>query len=132
MQTKGNNLAHIFGGIGALLPAAAFAQTVQPLGGGGTGTLCTIINNLFSLVGVFGTIVLIIALAVILYAAFLFVTSGGNEEQTKQGRTFLLYGLIGLAVAFLAIFADEIITELFPVTGGASFIGQCTSIQPFN
>ncbi len=118
------NLTYISGGIGALLPAVVLAQTVGTRGN--TDKLCELINNLFSLVGVFGTIILILALVILLYAAFLFVTSGGNEEQTKQGRDFLLYALIGLAVAFLAVFADDIVVQLFTRSG--TFLNQCLTV----
>lgn len=110
-------------GISIFAPAAALAQGT-PVGTGGTTTLCSFVNNVFSLVGVFGTILLILALIVLLYAAFLFITSGGNEETTKKGRSLLIYSLIGLAIAFLAIFADDLITQLFSGSVG-KFLNQC-------
>lgn len=115
-------IAPVGGGIAALAPIAALAQGTG-VGTGGTTTLCGFVNNIFSLVGVFGTILLILALVVLLYAAFLFITAGGNEETTKKARTFLIYSLIGLAVAFLAIFADDIVTQLFGNVG--KFLNQC-------
>lgn len=121
MKMRRNNLAHILGGIGVLIPVVAAAQTVGTTGN--TAKLCELITNIFSLVGVFGTIILMLAFLILLYAAFLFVTSGGNEEQTKQGRQYLLYALIGLAVAFLAVFADNIVVQLF--TSSGTFLNQC-------
>lgn len=106
-------------GISLLAPAAALAQTV---GTGGTTKVCDFVNRILSLVGVFGTIVLILAFLILLYAAFLFITSGGSEETAKQARSYLIYALIGLAVAFLAIFADDIIVQLF---GSGTFFNQC-------
>lgn len=115
-------VAPAFGGIAALTPVAALAQG-STVGTGGTTTVCAFVNNIFSLVGVFGTILLVLALIVLLYAAFLFITGGGNEETTKKARSLLIYSLIGLAIAFLAIFADDIITQLFGNVG--KFLNQC-------
>lgn len=50
----------------------------------------------------FSFFVFAFAIIAILYAAFLFLTAGGNEESTKKARTVLIYGLLGIAVALLA------------------------------
>lgn len=104
-----------------LAPAAALAV------GGQVTQLCTIIGNATTLIAVFGTIILIIAFIFLLYAAFLFITSGGSEETTKKARSLLIFSLIGLAVALLAIFADDILKQLF----GGSFLEGCTGVNPF-
>ena len=101
-------------------PLAALAQVA-----GGTTTLCNIIRSATNLIQVFGSIILVIALVVVLYAAFLFITAGGNEETTKKARTLLVYALVGLAVALLAVFADNIVQELF----GGGFLDRCL-VQP--
>ena len=46
----------------------------------------------------------VIAASVILmiYGGFLFVTSGGDEDKVKDGRNYVIYGAIGIAVATLA------------------------------
>lgn len=106
-------------GISTLIPAVALAQ-------GAVTQLCDIIDNATTLIGVFGTIILILAFIVLLYAAFLFITGGGNEETTKKARTLLIYSLIGLAVALLAIFADNIVQQLF----GGTFLEGC-DVNPF-
>lgn len=106
-----------------LTPAALL---FTPLGASAltVGQLCNLflrVKNLFA--GVIGTL----AVISILYAAFLFLTGGGNEDTQKKAKTFLLYGLIGIAVAlFAAVAATSIAnllgtgTELTPGCGGFS------------
>jgi len=47
-------------------------------------------------------IIAIIAVIMILYAAFLFITGGSSEETRGKAKTTLLYGIIGIVVAFFA------------------------------
>lgn len=109
--------------VGAAAPFIALAQG-GVLGTGQPTKICEIVKNLFSLVGVFGTIVMILAFAFLLYSAFVFITSAGNEEKIKTARQLIIYSLVGLAVAFLAVFADDIVVQLLP---GGSFINQCAA-----
>ena len=46
----------------------------------------------------------VIAISVILmiYGGFIFVTSGGDEDKVKDGKNYIIYGAIGIAVATLA------------------------------
>jgi len=37
-----------------------------------------------------------------LYGGFLILTSGGNEENVKKGKTILMHGALGLLIIFLA------------------------------
>ena len=42
------------------------------------------------------------AILYIFYAAYLFLTSGGDEEKIKLAKSQLLYSIIAIAVAMLA------------------------------
>ncbi len=65
-----------------------------------------IINILFSFLG-------IIAVVLIIYAGFLWLTAGGEEEKTKQGTTLLFQAFIGLIIVLAAwIIAYFIIDQL--------------------
>lgn len=70
----------------------------NPLGSGGKDipTLISTIANW--LLGIGTTISTI----VILWAAFLFMTSGGNKDRVTQARQTLWYAIIGLAILLLA------------------------------
>jgi len=43
-----------------------------------------------------------VAVLVIIFAGFRFITSGGSNENTNSARNMILYAIIGLAVAVLA------------------------------
>jgi len=45
------------------------------------------------------TILLVIAAIAIIIAAYYFVTAAGNPETVSKARNFVLYALIGVAVA---------------------------------
>ncbi len=44
----------------------------------------------------------ILTVVMLLYAAYLYVTSGGDEDATKKAKDYLMYGLIGAGVALLS------------------------------
>lgn len=96
-----------------LTPFVALAQI---------GDICDVLNLVDTAATWFGILVFIIALIAILYAAFLFLTSGGSEETTKSARTTLLYGLIGIAVALLATTAVDFVSA----TVGGESIDNCS------
>jgi len=50
----------------------------------------------------FMTIVVAISVIFFVFAGFLYVTSGGKEDKVKDAKNYLLYGIIGIAVALLA------------------------------
>lgn len=47
-------------------------------------------------------ILLVFAAIMIIVSAFMFVTAAGNTEQVSKARDFVLYALIGVAVAIAA------------------------------
>ncbi|HAJ44885.1 MAG: hypothetical protein UV53_C0009G0024 [Candidatus Azambacteria bacterium GW2011_GWE1_42_9] len=51
----------------------------------------------------------VIAVIVILWAALVFMTSGGNKERVTQARQTLWYAIIGLIVLLLASGVAELI-----------------------
>ncbi|MFH1192951.1 MAG: hypothetical protein V1656_01380 [Candidatus Jorgensenbacteria bacterium] len=89
--------------VGALvLPLFAGAQVPtlpsNPLPGGVSdvyGYITTIANWLFG-------ILLAVAVIFILYSAFLYLTSGGDEEKVGKAKGYLVYAVIAIAVGLLA------------------------------
>lgn len=57
----------------------------------------------------------IVAVIVVLWAAFLFMTSGGNATRVTQARKTLLYAIIGLTVLLLAKGVTSIIQNFLSV-----------------
>lgn len=95
------------------LPLTATAAAVS--------NFCQVLDKFFVGVQYFGSAILIVAVAMLLYAGFLFITGGGNEETLKKAKTVLIFALIGLAVAILATSADDIIKNIV----GGEFVANC-------
>ncbi|MDD5110602.1 MAG: pilin [Patescibacteria group bacterium] len=110
---------------GLLVALPAFAQlsrTVnQGLGyativGWGTQDLRTtimlVINILMGFLG-------IIAVLIVLYGGFKWMTAGGNEEQVGEAKKMIIAGVVGLAVIFMAYaIASFVVQQLSSATGG--------------
>ena len=91
----------LFFGIVIIGVLNAMAQTVtipNPLGSGGRD-IPTLIDTIATwLLGIGSTIAVII----VIWAAFLFMTSGGNKEKVTTARKTLWYAIIGLTILLLA------------------------------
>ncbi len=62
----------------------------------------------------FGLLLAIAALFII-YAAFLYLTSGGDEEKVKKARQWIVYAVIAIIIAFLARAIVAIVRQLLQV-----------------
>ncbi len=51
----------------------------------------------------------VIAVLVIIYGGFLYITSGGDATQAKKGRTALVNAIIGLVIAVLAYVVIQVV-----------------------
>lgn len=86
----------------AALPFAALAQV-----GGFTSTAIASSNYSVSsfidkIIGYVFGIILVIAVLLILYAAFIYLTSAGDEDKVKEAKNYIIYAIIGIVIAFLA------------------------------
>lgn len=90
-----------FGIVVAVGAPNAMAQNItipNPLGSGGKD-IPTLIDTVATwLLGIGSTIAVII----VIWAAFLFMTSGGNKERVTTARKTLWYAIIGLTILLLA------------------------------
>lgn len=89
----------------ALAPAALATQTTQTRLGltygtsSGLGstdirtTIASIINVALGLLG-------IVALVIVLFGGFKWMTAGGNDDQVGEARKIIISGVVGLAVIF--------------------------------
>lgn len=84
---------------------------------------CALLDRLVTPVRIFGNVILILAVVMILWSGFLFLTAGGNEDTLKKAKSVLIYALIGLAVALLATSARPILQGIF----GTSVLTGCTN-----
>lgn len=99
---------HIHNSIRALLTVAAivvpmwsYAQTpklTQPAPGVGLN-MKDYIDFLIQLIQAVGIPALVVA---IIYSGFILLTAGGNEEQIKKGKIWILWTLVGAAIIVAA------------------------------
>ncbi len=77
------------------LPALVLAQ-------GASAPVVNVFNALSTLTDYLFTILLIVAVIFLIIAAFTFVTASGDPDKVGKARNFVLYALIGIAVAVAA------------------------------
>lgn len=98
--------------LGLLFPLFAAAQSQLPSGitttSGLMDMICTLANWFF-------TFLIILAIFFVLYAAFKYLTAGGDPEKVKSASHVLIYAAVAVVVALLA--------KGFPLLIG-SFVGQ--------
>jgi hypothetical protein len=59
----------------------------------------------------------ILAVAFVIWAAFLYLTAGGNEDKITEAKKRLMYAVIAAAIALLALSIDYIVFNLLTGTG---------------
>jgi len=103
---------------GAVLPLVAFAQDpLVPCGGQGQPSctfdhLIVLINNIIQFALFY--VAIPIAVAVIVWAGILIMTSAGNESKISQGRQMITGVMTGLLIAFTAwLIVETIVNVLF-------------------
>lgn len=105
-------------------PLASLAIAPGPTGGlpnapitditGITGAICTLAGFMF-------IILIVLAIAFGIYAAFLYLTAGGDEEKFKKANHQLIYIVIAIAVALIAKGLPTIVGSFL----GSSAFGTC-------
>jgi len=92
------------------LPSVAYAQTPEPITSFGQ-----VVNFINRIAGIFFGLIIAIAVIMLLYAAFLYLTAAGNPDRTNRAKDILIYGIVGIAVAIVAGGVTSIIGSLFGV-----------------
>lgn len=67
---------------------------------------------------IIGTLILAVAVIMILFAAFRFLTAGGDAEKITVARNTLIYALVGVAVATFAFVLPGLVSNLLRGAGG--------------
>jgi len=101
-------------------PAAGSASvyaTEYPAGSGRTGAMCCLFGTINYIVNWLFMIIMIIVVILILLGAFTLVTAGGSEEGVRKGRNYIVFALVGVAVALLARALPYLIRSIMGVTG---------------
>lgn len=83
------------------LPVLVGAQPTDP-GSAGPESVGGLIDLLFRILAWVRAIFWILAGIFILYAAFLYLTAGGDEDKVKKASQTFLYAVIAVAIAIFA------------------------------
>lgn len=75
------------------------AGTTATLKAGGSDQL---INTIGNIINVFLSFLGVIALVIVIYAGFLWMTAGGNEDHVDKAKTYMKNAVIGLIIISLA------------------------------
>ncbi len=100
-----------FGNPGAQLPTGGNNVSFTTI----SGALCTLVAWIF-------TILIILAVIFILWAAWLYLNSGGEEEKIRKANHQLLYAAIAIIVAILSRGVPFLINT---VLGNSSTLNGC-------
>lgn len=73
----------------------------------------TLITNVINPITAF---IFVLAAFVLILGIFKYITAGGDEEKVKSGRSFIIYGIIGLALMTMIYGLVNIITGTIGLT----------------
>jgi type IV secretory pathway VirB2 component (pilin) len=106
-----------------MLMTPAMAQVDEYLGEVQTAAGLTdepLQNTIGSLINVVLTILGIVLLLIIIYAGFLWMTAGGDSEQTKKAKDWMLNAVIGLIIILAAYAISSFVISALQGAGIAS------------
>jgi hypothetical protein len=76
-------------------------------------TVGRVLNIVYSFLGV-------ILLVILIYAGILWMTAGGDENQVKKAKGWIINGIIGLFIILVAYaVTDYIVSRIIEATGGS-------------
>ena len=105
---------------GAALPGASPVGTQPPITPPNVTQFQTV-QGFINLLGLIANwvfaILIILVVFIILWAAFEFLTSGGDPEKTKSARNKLVWAAVGIVVAIIAFVFPSIVRSLIGVAG---------------
>lgn len=87
---------------GANLSATPDATACDNLDNNTTGAASSFNGILKSVINVFSLVVGIVAVLMIIFAGFRYITSGGKESNVGSAKNTILYAVIGLVIVALA------------------------------
>lgn len=101
----------------ALLVFSPILVYAQPLTGADVPpttpvTIAYVINVLKTVVNWMFSVLIILAVICIIIAAFNYLTAAGDPEKVKKAHTMLIYALVAIGVALLAVGLRALVAEL--------------------
>jgi hypothetical protein len=82
--------------------------------GNGEGTLKTLAQKI---INIFSIIVGIVAVIMVIYGGFRYITSGGDSSRVGNAKNTLIYAIIGLIIVALAQFLVHFVLTSATTTG---------------
>lgn len=76
------------------------------------GDIASILNLIIPLLTLFGGLMF---LAMLIFAAFTFMTAGGNAEKTKKAQGIITFAIIGLIVVISAYMIVKLVGVVFNI-----------------
>ena len=64
--------------------------------------ICCIMDRIYMVTNWIFLVLMALAIIFVLYGGFLIIAAGGSEERVLKGRTFIMWALVGFAIAILA------------------------------
>ena len=98
-------------GLSLLLPLVALAQSGQ-LPGPIVGSPERISGFITWVMNFITGIILTVAIIMLLFSAFLYMTAGGSDERVARAKNYLIYSIVGIVVAVLAFSVAPFIIAL--------------------
>ncbi len=96
-----------------LTPLAAFAVDIPATTPGpGIRSFEGILNVLDTVINWMFTLLLVMAVVMIIYAAFSYLTAGGDEEKVGKAHKAIIYAVVAIAVAFLSKGISFVVAQL--------------------
>lgn len=99
----------------AVMPVLVGAQTDPPTT---ITTMAGVLTTLNNILNWFFAIFLVAAVFFLLWAAFMYLTSAGDEEKVGKAKKALIWAIVAIVVAFLAR-GIVLIVKNFLTSGGA-------------
>ncbi|OGY59593.1 MAG: hypothetical protein A3H06_00830 [Candidatus Colwellbacteria bacterium RIFCSPLOWO2_12_FULL_44_13] len=118
MNTIKSKLLGIALGASTALPLAVFAQAspeneTTPVAA--CTTLATCLTKIQRINNFAFSVLLVVAVGFIIYAAFLYLGATGDEEKLKKAKTMIIYAAVAVGVAVLA---QTIVYGIKGIVGG--------------
>ncbi len=117
---------YIVGVSSLLLPSlTVFAQIGAAGGAGNIETVSQLISRVQSVVNLIIPFIVGLAVLVIIYGIFTFISSAGDEEKRATAKQFIIWGIIGVFIMISVWGLISILVNSFGTTG--SFAQQAAT-----
>jgi len=90
------------GVLGAGCPAQGGVANFIDEYGDYNGSMCCLFSTLLYVTDMIFLVLMVVVVILILFGAFSIMTAGGSAEGVAKGRSYIVFALVGVAIALLA------------------------------